>query len=167
MAINSTKASRNSYFSSSVPRSLTWYSPLAQKIHRLVYLKEMFNGIGLPTPRGSGTSGYIQANKAFLKPKRSDFPSTASAFAGKDFRALESRAPKIKKANPELLEHEKRRKVEVQLVILEDDLKSRGLGEEEVEEMIKLERQRLLDDMLVREEEVGARNKEDRDTIAG
>ena len=30
----------------------------------------MYNGIGLTTPRGSGTNGYVQANKAFLKPQR-------------------------------------------------------------------------------------------------
>jgi len=28
----------------------------------------MYNGIGLPTPRGSGTSGYIQRNLAYIKP---------------------------------------------------------------------------------------------------
>lgn len=27
----------------------------------------MYNGIGLPTPRGSGTSGYIQKNLSLVK----------------------------------------------------------------------------------------------------
>jgi len=36
----------------------------------------MFNGIGLPTPRGSGTSGYIQKNISYIKQQlksRDDF----------------------------------------------------------------------------------------------
>lgn len=28
--------------------------------------KKMYNGIGLSTPRGSGTSGYISSNKAMV-----------------------------------------------------------------------------------------------------
>ena len=28
----------------------------------------MYNGVGLQTPRGSGTSGYIQKNKSYLAP---------------------------------------------------------------------------------------------------
>ena len=27
----------------------------------------MYNGIGLQTPRGSGTNGYVQKNLAFIK----------------------------------------------------------------------------------------------------
>jgi hypothetical protein len=28
----------------------------------------MYNGIGLQTPRGSGTSGYVQKNLSYVKP---------------------------------------------------------------------------------------------------
>jgi hypothetical protein len=28
----------------------------------------MYNGIGLQTPRGSGTSGYVQKNLSYIKP---------------------------------------------------------------------------------------------------
>ena len=31
----------------------------------------MYNGIGLTTPRGSGTSGYVQKNLSFVKPQKS------------------------------------------------------------------------------------------------
>lgn len=30
----------------------------------------MYNNIGIPTPRGSGTSGHIQRNSAYLKKSR-------------------------------------------------------------------------------------------------
>ena len=30
----------------------------------------MYNGIGLATPRGSGTSGYIQRNLTYVKNKK-------------------------------------------------------------------------------------------------
>ena len=31
----------------------------------------MYNGIGLLTPRGSGTSGYVQKNLSFVRPQKS------------------------------------------------------------------------------------------------
>jgi hypothetical protein len=30
----------------------------------------MYNGIGLTTPRGSGTSGFVSKNLAFVKPQK-------------------------------------------------------------------------------------------------
>ncbi|XP_055388401.1 uncharacterized protein LOC129616952 [Condylostylus longicornis] len=123
----------------------------------------MYNGIGLPTARGSGTSGYIQRNLSYLKPRRSDFPSATAIGSERYFD--EEKAPKVKKANAELLQHEKRRKVEVQLVVFSDELKSKGLEEEEMEKLINLERERLLGCMA--EKEIHARNKQDREVILG
>lgn len=104
----------------------------------------MYNGVGLCTPRGSGTSGYIQRHFGALKPKRSDIQQGRTFDDSRNFDT--SKAPKIRKPNAELLEHERRRKVEVQLVIFRDQLEADGLIEVEIEERVKEERQRLLDE---------------------
>lgn len=141
--------------------------PLNSKLQTVQSLLEsvttMYNGIGLQTPRGSGTSGYIQRNLSYVKPRRSDFPLGSRIGLENHF----GKGPKTRKANPELLEHDKRRKIEIQLLILSDQLKSDGLNENEVEKRIDLERQRLIDLITISEEKVTARNKADREMIAG
>eukprot|EP01068_Selenidium_serpulae_P003817 Selendium_serpulae@DN3302_c0_g2_i1.p1 len=100
----------------------------------------MYNGIGLQTPRGSGTSGYIQRNLSFVKPKRTDFdkrpgkfgaPGSGGAlgpgeavFGGKST----SGAPRIRKANADILNHERRRKVEAELLEFRETLESDASG---------------------------------------
>ena len=34
----------------------------------------MYNGIGLPTPRGSGTNGYVQRNLSLVRGRRGERP---------------------------------------------------------------------------------------------
>lgn len=97
----------------------------------------MYNGIGLPTPRGSGTSGYIQRNLSFIKPRRSDFP-----VPGK--RDLGEKPPKLRKVNPELVAHERKRQVEIQLLQLSDKLEAEGVDSEEIKTRVAEERKKLL-----------------------
>jgi serine/arginine repetitive matrix protein 2 len=74
----------------------------------------MYNGIGLVTPRGSGTSGYVQANKFNLRAQPQ--------------RQLEERdslkGPVQKKPNLEIIEHNRKREIELKLeeerILLED-----------------------------------------------
>ncbi|KAJ7966076.1 Serine/arginine repetitive matrix protein 2, partial [Quillaja saponaria] len=40
----------------------------------------MYNGIGLQTPRGSGTNGYIQSNKFFVKAKTGKVAETTRGY---------------------------------------------------------------------------------------
>ena|SRR3990167_4665788 len=65
----------------------------------------MYNGVGLTTPRGSATNGFIQRNLAFVRPKDS--------FIDQKF---EITAPKPKKANKEILEHQRKRAIELKVV---------------------------------------------------
>merc|ERR1712060_569280 len=51
---------------------------------------------------------------------------------------------KVKKANPELLLHEQKRKVEIDLIKLADELKEAGMGEKEIEENVQRERQQMM-----------------------
>ncbi len=68
----------------------------------------MYNGIGLTTPRGSGTNGYVQRNMAFM----SDKPRVQY----QTYEQLQKKAPIHKPPNPEIIEHEKKRQIEVKLM---------------------------------------------------
>ncbi len=75
----------------------------------------MYNGIGLSTPRGSGTNGYVQRNFFFARPK-----TERQEYARPDqVKPL----PAQKKANQEILEHQRKRQVEVQVFQWAEDNK--------------------------------------------
>ncbi|VDD97778.1 unnamed protein product [Enterobius vermicularis] len=65
----------------------------------------MYNGIGLQTARGSGTNGYVQANRSHYLTSKVAYNSEA------DIKRAE--AELSRKPNPELLEHMKKRQIEL------------------------------------------------------
>ena len=73
----------------------------------------MYNGIGLRTVRGSGTNGYVQRNLSLVrnfKPAiqvRKEYEAQMAAIAKPRVRA----GP-----NPEILEHQRKRQVEVRVM---------------------------------------------------
>jgi serine/arginine repetitive matrix protein 2 len=75
----------------------------------------MYNGIGILTPRGTGTSGHVQANKFNLR--RAPVPKFQEGQPG----AL---AAADKKPNQAILEHNRKRQVEVKLLELQDELEA-------------------------------------------
>ena len=94
----------------------------------------MYNGIGLQTAKGSGTNGYVQRNLAHVRTQRVDF---------KDLKSLKA-GIKVKKANPELILHEQKRKVELELLTLADELKSAGQDDAQIERTVSSKRQEML-----------------------
>lgn len=62
----------------------------------------MYGGIGLQTPRGSGTSGYVQKNRGYVPPSR--VRREADLVSGKTANDP-IRMAVLAKANQELLEH--------------------------------------------------------------
>lgn len=75
----------------------------------------MSSNVGLSTPRGSGTSGYVQRNHAFMKPRNAGAPyppplssDAAGLGVGGGFR---QRQPDKK-----ILEHDRLREVEVKIM---------------------------------------------------
>jgi len=68
----------------------------------------MYNGIGLSTPRGSGTNGYVQRNLAFVREK----PQNPYQYQQS---LVERQAPVQRVPNEEILEHERKRQIEVKL----------------------------------------------------
>jgi serine/arginine repetitive matrix protein 2 len=97
----------------------------------------MYNGIGLNTPRGSGTNGFVQTNAAHVKEWKVKKPDGYREI-------LDIPAPKIKDANKDILNHEKKRKVEVEVYKYRLELEDKGIAEEEIEKQIEKKRQVLL-----------------------
>ena len=106
----------------------------------------MYNGVGLQTARGSGTSGYVQKNMSYImpgqKPKQMDY--------GKILQQLkENPLPPPRPPNKELIEHEQKRKIEAQIYKLEKELRAKDgaekMSEEEVHASLQRAREHLQD----------------------
>lgn len=75
----------------------------------------MYGGVGILTPRGTGTSGHVQGNKFNLR--RAPPPK---------FGDEAKPPPPDKKANEGILEHNRKRQLELKLAELEDQLEEEG-----------------------------------------
>ena len=97
----------------------------------------MYNGIGLATVRGSGTNGYVQKNQAHVSRSRvAQLKSSDRA----DFGGMkEPRAP-----NLEIIDHNRKREVELKVMRLRDTLEEQGVAASEVEEKTTELRRSLL-----------------------
>ncbi|KAI1772485.1 cwf21-domain-containing protein [Hypoxylon cercidicola] len=98
----------------------------------------MSDNVGLSTPRGSGTSGYVQRNLAQLKPR-----DRAAPYNTKDFD-LKHRQ---RQPDKEILEHDRKREVEVKVFELRDQLEDEGVDEEEIDKRCDTLRKELQDKM--------------------
>uniref|UniRef100_A0A804P2W0 CWF21 domain-containing protein n=1 Tax=Zea mays TaxID=4577 RepID=A0A804P2W0_MAIZE len=99
----------------------------------------MYNGIGLQTARGSGTNGYAQSNTFFVKPRPRS--TTSGGGPGRPHRPLPPDAAGadgggMRKPNKEILEHDRKRQVELKLLVLRDALEEHGYTEDEIEERV-------------------------------
>lgn len=98
----------------------------------------MYNGVGLTTPRGSGTSGYVQKNLAFVN------KTTNRMKFQKELEILKANPPKPpKRPNKEILEHEQKRLVEIQLIKFSKKLKEEGVEDSEIRDKVKVVREYL------------------------
>lgn len=71
----------------------------------------MYNGLGLKTPRGSGTSGYVQRNLSFAKPKSST-----------PFNYDQAPPKPARKPNADIQLHKAKRQVEVECLQYQEEL---------------------------------------------
>lgn len=92
------------------PPSALEHSPNKVKAH-------MSSNVGLSTPRGSGTSGYVQRNLSHLKPRDSAQPYP------KDYDTIKNRQ---RQPDKEILEHDRKREIEVKVFELRDKLEDEG-----------------------------------------
>ena len=95
----------------------------------------MYNGIGLTTPRGSGTNGYVQRNYSAVSNSRDK--NKKHNHRSSEKKDLE----KIKSKDVELILHDEKKKVEIELFKLKAELSKKGeLLPEDIEEKITEER---------------------------
>lgn len=100
---------------------------------KLTFKCQMYGNIGLATPRGSGTNGYVQRNLSHIRPRERDVRDED------DLRPIKHRAP-----DAGILEHERRRKVEVKCLELELELQDEGMDEAEIQDKVDELRKKLL-----------------------
>ncbi|XP_071694875.1 uncharacterized protein [Rutidosis leptorrhynchoides] len=93
----------------------------------------MYNGIGLQTARGSGTNGYTQSNKFFVKPREN--------------HVLTGNNDVTRNPNRDIVEHERKRQIQLKLVVLEDKLVDQGYSDDEISEKLDKARKNLEADM--------------------
>ena len=87
----------------------------------------MSSNVGLSTPRGSGTSGYVQRNLSLLKPR--------DAGVGVPYSLDSStRPPKTRKPDQDILNHDRLREIEVKILELREQLEDKEVDEEKIEE---------------------------------
>lgn len=79
----------------------------------------MYGNIGLSSAKGSGTSGYVQKSLAYVGNKY----QTTSNYKEVLQKFKDNPAPQKKKANNEIIEHELKHKIEVELYMLGEKLK--------------------------------------------
>ncbi|KAM1200714.1 hypothetical protein ACFX2I_016959 [Malus domestica] len=94
----------------------------------------MYNGIGLQTPRGSGTNGYIQTNNFSIKSRTGKVADSSRGFGT---------GAVTKKPNRDILEHDRKRHIELKLVVLEDKLIDQGFTDAEIAEKLDEARKTL------------------------
>jgi hypothetical protein len=78
----------------------------------------MSSNVGLTTPRGTGTSGYVQRNLAHLRPRDTGKPYSTD---------LDSLKHRQRQPDREILEHDRKRDIEVKVFELRDRLEDEGL----------------------------------------
>ena len=101
----------------------------------------MSSNVGLSTPRGSGTSGYVQRNLSALKHRDRAAPYP------KDFDQMKHRQ---RQPDQKILAHDRAREVEVKVFDLRDKLEEEGVEEEEIEAQTDALRKKLTKEDAVR-----------------
>ncbi|KAJ9107293.1 hypothetical protein QFC21_000743 [Naganishia friedmannii] len=101
-----------------------------------------YNGIGLQTTRGTGTNGYVVRNLSHLRP-RDGPPGGRPGEYGSSFGGPDDGPPIHRQPDQGILDHERKRKVEVKCLELRDELEDKGVDEDTIEEQVALLRTRL------------------------
>ena len=97
--------------SSGNSRRFAIISIVISPVFRLVsiYKRVMYNGVGISTPRGSGSSGHVQANNFRQRQNNARYNSWNN---NKSSNSRDGDR-KEKKPNEEILQHNNRRQIEV------------------------------------------------------
>lgn len=115
---------------------------LCVEVHRQSIMS--YNGIGLQTPRGSGTSGYVQ--KSLSGTKKEGLRQKRERQAQDDrLRELKAKKRLVRQgAGGEIIDHDRRRLIELKCMELRDTLEDEDVDDETVEKRVT-ELRRLLE----------------------
>ncbi|KAM3522654.1 hypothetical protein NHJ13051_005527 [Beauveria bassiana] len=108
----------------------------------------MSENVGLSTPRGSGTSGYVQKNLAHMRPRDRAAPYPKNT---------DSLPHKQRQPDKGILEHDRKREIEVKVFELRDKLEDDEVDEDDIEKQCDELRQKLLLEMNSGKESGGPR----------
>lgn len=114
----------------------------------------MSSNVGLSTPRGSGTSGYVQRNLSLLRPRDTGVGAPYSLDSS-------ARGPNTRKPDQEILNHDRLRAIEVKVLELREKLEDEEVDEDKIDQECDNLRDRLTAD-LERNKERGRKNGDGR-----
>jgi len=103
--------------------------------------------IGVRTPRGTGTNGYVATNLANL-------PKGRRTVKESDWKKIQKQKPQVMaKANKEILEHDKKRNVEIRVMewAEENGYLDSNLDQDKIDEMMAKARKRITQEEEERE----------------
>ena len=84
----------------------------------------MYNGIGLQTTRGSGTNGYVMRNLSHINTSKKDNKQSYDYNDPSILGGYESSL--VKKPNKDILDHNRKRNIEVKCLELQLKLEDEG-----------------------------------------
>ena len=96
-----------------------------------------YNGIGLKSSRGSGTNGYVTRSHADVR--NADQKRKVNSQHGGFGKQLRRAAP-VREVDKSMVDHHRRRQIEVQLAEMQDRMEDAGVPDAEIER--RLERAR-------------------------
>lgn len=107
-----------------------------------------YNGIGLQTPRGTATSGYVQKNVS-SKAKKPGYYQQRKENEKQQVSKGKLLMEKINKqqAKEEIVKHEKLRQIEVKCCELRDDLEDEDVDDKEIDKRVDELRKKLLKEL--------------------
>lgn len=97
----------------------------------------MYNGIGLATPRGSGTNGYVVKNLSVVSQRPRPGEHSTAVTDTSDMLPF-------RKPDESILLHEKKRQIEIQCLELQLKLEDEELGDDEIQKRVDQFRESLL-----------------------
>jgi len=106
----------------------------------------MYNGIGLRTPRGSGTNGYIQRNLAYIPQERAEYVIGHRNEKKSNINEKLKKKPSKLRVDQSILEHQQKRAIEVEVFKEQCRLEESGLDSTLIETKLNNFRQRLIED---------------------
>ena len=113
----------------------------------------MYNGVGLSTVRGTATSGHVQRNASHVQAQRHRrrVAHNQNRDDGRNRKPFLSAAAQLQ-GNRELQSHQRKRQLENKLLELREEMEEEGMVDEDIEQRINTERQRMWDEWQQQQE---------------